>query len=97
MAETINLRENEYNQVIDKMVEFHSDQIEKINSVITSIRDFSNDKNYFSSESISAFIALLMDTIEEKIMTDLITEFEYSEMVVSSYVKTQMSIDDRTM
>ncbi|MBE5940881.1 MAG: hypothetical protein E7266_10925 [Lachnospiraceae bacterium] len=97
MAETINLRENEYNQVIDKMVEFHSDQIEKINSVITSIRDFSNDKNYFSSESISAFIALLMDTIEEKIMTDLITEFEYSEMVVSSYVKTQMAIDDRTM
>jgi len=97
MAETINLRENEYNQVIDKMTEFHSDQIEKINSVITSIRDFSNDKNYFSSESISAFIALLMDTIEEKIMTDLITEFEYSEMVVSSYVKTQMAIDDRTM
>lgn len=96
MAGNIKLRENEYNQMVDKMAEFYSNEISKIEAVIKEIKDASNNKDIFATDETSNLIDTLMEIIQTKIVNELKLQFSSSETVVASYIEKQQQVDDRT-
>lgn len=93
MADIVNLQQNEYDTVIEKLKVLHENAITEISRLSGEVRNLSQLKGGFYIEQISAKIDALLETLDTGIMTLVAENMELSEESMSDFAETILNVD----
>ncbi|MBD5534715.1 MAG: hypothetical protein HDQ99_03435 [Lachnospiraceae bacterium] len=93
MAQTINLRENEYQMIVLELAKMHTEQLQSVADVIAEMRTLVTSDDVFSTNLTSKKVEDMLDTLSSDIMVLLEQAFQDSEAGVANMIKSVMATD----
>lgn len=93
MAQTVNLRESEYQAIVSELEQMHENVLENLNATITMIRTLVTSEGTFSTELTSKKMTDMADTVSNDIIALLKQAFQDSEAGVANMIKSAMDLD----
>ena len=92
MAQTINLRESEYQTIVSELAQMHASTA-RIGAVIYMIRILVTSEDTFSTNLTSKKILDMLDTLSNDIIPLLEQAFQDSEAGVANMIKATIATD----
>ena len=89
----VNLRDEEYNKVQKKLVDYHKDEIKNIKNTIKDIRQLLEDGKTFQLEQTTKNLLMILSTMESDILPQIESTFENTEQYVSTVITGFNNID----
>lgn len=86
MAQTINLRENEYQTIAAELVKMHTDQLQNVSDVIAEMKTLVTSEDVFSADLTSQKMTEMLDLLSNDVMTLLQQAFQDSEAGVANMI-----------
>ena len=93
MAQTINLRENEYQMIVSELAKMHTEQLQSVADVIAEMRTLVTSDDVFSTNLTSKKVEDMLDALSSDIMVLLEQAFQDSEAGVANMIKSVMATD----
>ena len=93
MAQTINLRENEYQTIVSELEKMHTNQLRNVKVVIVAMKKLVTSDDAFSANLTSKKMEDMLDTLSTDIMTLLKQAFQDSEAGVANMIKSTIATD----
>ncbi len=93
MAQIINLREEEYRNIVTELAKMHTDQLQNIETIINEMKTLVTSEDVFSADLTSKKMADMLDTLSDDVMTLLKQAFQDSEAGVANMITTTVTTD----
>lgn len=93
MAQIINLREDEYRNIVTELAKMHTDQLQNIETIINEMKTLVTSEDAFSADLTSKKMVDMLDTLSEDVMTLLKQAFQDSEAGVANMITTTVTTD----
>ncbi len=89
----LNMREEEYNKMQKKLADYHEDELESLNAVISDLeRLLGNDKDFHLQQTGNNLLALL-NVIKQDILPLIDSTFQATEQYVDTIITSFNNID----
>lgn len=93
MAQIINLREDEYCNIVTELAKMHTDQLQNIETIINEMKTLVTSEDAFSTDLTSKKMVDMLDTLSDDVMTLLKQAFQDSEAGVANMITTTVTTD----
>lgn len=93
MAQIINLREDEYRNIVTELAKMHTDQLQNIETIINEMKTLVTSEDAFSTDLTSKKMVDMLDTLSDDVMTLLKQVFQDSEAGVANMITTTVTTD----
>lgn len=93
MAQNINLREDEYRNIVTELAKMHTDQLQNIETIINEMQTLVTSEDAFSTDLTSKKMVDMLDTLSDDVMTLLKQAFQDSEAGVANMITTTVTTD----
>lgn len=93
MAQIINLREDEYHNIVTELAKMHTDQLQNIETIINEMKTLVTSEDAFSTDLTSKKMVDMLDTLSDDVMTLLKQAFQDSEAGVANMITTTVTTD----
>lgn len=93
MAQNINLREDEYRNIVTELAKMHTDQLQNIETIINEMKTLVTSEDAFSTDLTSKKMVDMQDTLSDDVMTLLKQAFQDSEAGVANMITTTVTTD----
>ena len=93
MAQTINLRENEYQTIVSELAKMHTEQIQSVADIIAEMKTLVTSDDVFSTNLTSKKVEDMLDTLSSDIMVLLEQAFQDSEAGVANMIQSTVVTD----
>ncbi len=93
MAQIINLREDEYRNIVTELAKMHTDQLQNIETIINEMKTLVTSEDAFSTDLTSKKMVDMLDTLSDDVMTLLKQAFQDSEAGVANMITTTVTTD----
>ncbi len=93
MAQIINLREEEYRNIVTELAKMHTDQLQNIETIINEMKTLVTSEDVFSADLTSKKMADMLDTLSDDVMTLLKQAFQDSEAGIANMITTTVTTD----
>lgn len=93
MAENVNLREQEYNEVTSELQKFHTEQIEAITDILGKLKTLATSADGLSADKTSAKISDVAETVTSDVLALMGRAFDDSEAGVSDMITAILATD----
>lgn len=93
MAQTVNLREEEYLNIKEKLEKMHEDQLKLIAEFVKEMKTLVTSRDIFYAKETSVKIEGMLEVISNDIVPLLEQAFRDSEAGVSNMITRTMEID----
>lgn len=89
----LNMREEEYNKIQKKLADYHEDELESLNAVITDLeRLLGNDKDFHLQQTGNNLLVLL-NVIKQDILPLIDSTFQATEQYIDTIIISFNNID----
>lgn len=93
MAQIVNLREDEYRNIVTELAKMHTDQLQNIETIINEMKTLVTSEDAFSTDLTSKKMVDMLDTLSDDVMTLLKQVFQDSEAGVANMITTTVTTD----
>ena len=93
MAQVINLREDEYQTLVEQLVKMHANQLQNVTDVINEMRALVTSDEVFSANMTSKKIEDMLDMLSSDVITLLEQVFHDCEIGIGNMIKNTLSTD----
>lgn len=93
MAQIINLREDEYRNIVTELAKMHTDQLQNMETIINEMKTLVTSEDAFSADLTSKKMVDMLDTLSDDVMTLLKQAFQDSEAGVANMITTTVTTD----
>lgn len=93
MAQTINLRENEYQTIVSELTQMHTNQLQSVDTIVTEMKTLVTSKDVFSVDLTSKKMVDMLDMLSNDVITLLKEAFRDSEAGVANMIMSTMITD----
>lgn len=93
MAQIINLREDEYRNIVTELAKMHTDQLQNVETIINEMKTLVTSEDAFSADLTSKKMVDMLDTLSDDVMTLLKQAFQDSEAGVANMITTTVTTD----
>ncbi len=93
MAQVINLRENEYQTLVEELVKMHTNQLQDVTTIINEMKTLVTSNETFSANKTSKKIEDMLDMLSSDVITLLEQAFHDCEIGFGHMIKHTLSTD----
>lgn len=93
MADYINLEQDEFNPLIEKLTAIHERELEEMRELSEKLRNLIEADSGFHAERISAYTLKMLDMIDQNILPVMEQKFELTETEVKTFIATVNNTD----
>ena len=93
MAQTVNLREAEYQTIVTELSQMHTDQLRNVEDFIAEMKMMVTSQEIFWANKTSAKMVDMLDVLSNDIMTLVEQAFQDSEARVANMIASTVTTD----